>query len=284
MINLELIDEKRLFDDSAELSRSFFSKITAPLRVMPEAFIIGAQKAGTTSLYQTLQHYPSVLPAKRKEHYFFHNEAHFKRGINWYKSGFASRWYAHSEYKKVKSSCFSIDATANYFEFPETAARIKSVIPQAKIIVLLRNPVHRAYSHYRMSVKLGFEKADFYTALLQEMDRIQWGEKKGGHNFAYQRLGYASKGKYAFLLKDWINHFGSQLLIVCSEELFLSPGEIMEKITRHLGISYIKEIKFEHENAGTESEIPDQAKDFLQRFFLEHNQELRQLLNRDFPW
>lgn len=285
VLNLGLIDEKRVFDPSPEVQRSFILRATAGLRTLPDLFIAGAQKAGTSSLFDTLLGHPQILGTKFKEHYFFQNPDHFALGMGHYKTGFGTRWYSNKEYQKCRKKVHSIDATANYFEFPASAERIRSVIPAAKVIILLRDPVQRAWSHYRMAVRNGFEKADFPTALLQEEERIGWGASKGNHNYAFQRLAYRTKGIYADFLPAWLKVFKEdQLLVLQSERLFSEPEVILPIVLKFFELDSFP-IRLSHVNADPDPVFPDpETEENLRKFYYIHNERLYKLLGQRYDW
>ena len=253
----------------------FLGKVTSVLRTAPSVFILGAQKAGTTSLYQFLVENNYVSPSKRKEIFFFNNQHNFEKGLSWYKS--------HFPLFAVKRTC---DATANYFEAPNAAERLCKHFPEAKLIVLLRNPINRAFSHYQMSVKNGFEKLSFEEALESEDERMILGHNLDHkHNYLHQRLGYRSKGIYVDQLKKWLALFPmNQIHIVQSEELFSNPEIECQKILNFLGESAEIRMPLKKANSGSNNEISDSIRKVLSEFYDPYNQELYSLLNTDFNW
>lgn len=178
----------------------------------------------------------------------------------------------------------TIDATANYFEFPEVASRLYQFAPDARLILLLRNPVDRAFSHYKMAVKYGFEHLSFEEALAVEVERIEMG-KKWPHNYAYQRLAYRAKGEYSRLLKPWLEVFPtSQLLIVRSEDLFQEPKSTYTQILSFLQLEAMDATEFSKANVGQEGVIQPATRNQLQEHYKPFNAELEQLLGRSIHW
>lgn len=253
----------------------FFERSTATFRKTPDVFIVGAQKAGTSSLYRFLVENGVVARSKQKEIYFFNNSENYAKGMSWYKAHFP-----------LFSGISNCDATANTFESPESPARVKECFPEAKIIVLLRNPVDRAFSHYRMAASRSIEPLSFDRALELEDARMAFGEETGkGHNYVYQRMGYRSKGRYADLLKRWMHAFPpEQLLVIQSEQLFASPESKGKEVLRFLGASEEIKIPLNQENKGAESEMDENVRAALQHYYAPLNQELFELLGKSFDW
>src|SRR2546423_13513556 len=129
-----------------EVKINLFRRLTHKIRIIPDFLIIGGQKCGTTSLYYYLIEHPNIAPAVRKQMHFFDNR--FKKGFGWYKSNFPtifSKWYKTFLHKQ---KFVSGEATPYYLFHPLAASRVHQFLPDVKLIVLLRNPVNRAYSHY----------------------------------------------------------------------------------------------------------------------------------------
>ena len=118
-----------------------FHRITAPFRALPDFLIVGAQKGGTSSLYAYLAQHPSVLPSFRKEVKFF--DCNYFCGHTWYRAHFPLR------YKLSRGNRITGEGTPNYLFHPTALQRLALTLIDVKIIILLRNPADRAYSHYQ---------------------------------------------------------------------------------------------------------------------------------------
>lgn len=241
-------------------------------------FIIGGQKCGTTSLLANLVKHPSILKPNRKELYFFNNSNVFQYGLNWYLKQFPS----------VKENNFNIDATANYFESADAPKRLKQLFPNTKIILLLRNPTERAYSHFKMSVDCGFEKLGFSEALEVENERLLFGEKsikKYKHNYIFQRLAYRTKGLYFNYLQNWLNEFStSQIKIIQSEKLIQNPQHYYNEITDFLEIDRLQLDGFESLKVNNTSTISEDIKKQLDLFYKSYNEKLFDLIGEKYNW
>ena len=194
------------------------------------------------------------------------------------------RFHKRKVEKQLQRPTYSIDATANYFEFPESAKRIYEYNSEAKIILLLRNPVERAYSHYKMAASYGFEKLPFVEALDLEEKRIAYGSS-WKHNYIYQRLAYRAKGEYSRLIKPWLQIFPKeQLLIVQSERVFEAPQPFYEQVSKFLEIE-----KFEGELGEAKNKRAYEAMDAdvvkqLREHYAPFNAELETMLGQNMNW
>jgi hypothetical protein len=174
-----------------------------PLGRLPEFVIIGGQRCGTTSLYRYLAAHPSVRPATGKELQFL--TLHHRRGLRWYRGHFPVR----------PPGVLSFEASPYYLFDPEAPARAAALLPEARFVALLRDPVERAYSHYLHSRAYGVEPLSFPDALDAEPVRLA----RGGHT-ARRRYSYVARGRYAEQLDRWFGRVGRErVLVVRTEEL-----------------------------------------------------------------
>lgn len=184
--------------------------VSAP-GALPEFLIIGAQRCGTTSLYRYLAAHPSVRAATGKELQFF--SLHHRRGSRWYRGHFPVR----------PPGVLSFEASPYYLFDPEAPARAAALLPDARFIALLRDPVERAYSHYLHSRSYGVEPLSFADALDAEPERLA----SGGHR-ARRQYSYVARGRYAEQIARWHEHIAPErLLILRTEELSASYGRVL---------------------------------------------------------
>ena len=133
--------------------------------MLPEFLIIGAQKSGTTSLYNYLTQHPMVGTAFEKEVRYFNN--HFDKGLNWYKAHFPLR---------IRSSQFMTgEGEPSYLPHPVAPQRVYELVPQVKLIVMLRNPVDRAFSHYQHRFIRDREPRSFEEVCATDKDTLRNG-------------------------------------------------------------------------------------------------------------
>jgi hypothetical protein len=199
-----------------------------PRLPMPNFFVVGAAKAGTTSLHAYLSEHREVFMSTRKEpHYFscfemrpeFDNFEPAVRDPREYQDLFRG-----SEGRKAVG-----EASPSYLCDPNAAAQIKASIPNAKIIISLRNPVQRAYSHYLMEYYAGREKLPFNAALEADQRRP---EKGWGVSFQYIELGL-----YAEQVERYLGVFGRQnVLVILFEDLIRATAPVMQQVARFLDV------------------------------------------------
>ena len=122
--------------------------ITGFMHILPDFYIIGVQKSGTSALYDYLIQHPCIYPVRTKEIRYF--DKYYKNGNNWYQVNFPFKIHRHFVNKILGKPFVTGEATERYIDHPRVPERIKKITPNAKFIVLLRNPVERAYSHWNM--------------------------------------------------------------------------------------------------------------------------------------
>ena len=190
--------------------------------VLPNFIICGTQRGGTTALYHYLKMHPEVYMSVKKEVHFF--DLNFHRGVEWY-----SRFFSGARYGSYKAVG---EASPLYMYLEEVPERIHSLLPEAKLIFILRHPVDRAYSHYWHEVKLGFEHLSFEEAVEREEERL-----KAGSLFARQHYSYLDRGRYAAQLERYRKYFSKdQMLILINRDLRENTLATLQKVSEFLGI------------------------------------------------
>ncbi len=223
-------------------ARRRFRYATRKRRILPSFLIIGAQRAGTTSLFRYLLAHPDVAGPSGgdaavwwvKETHFFDEK--FTKGVDWYRSFFPLA-ATRERYRKRGHDLQAGEATPYYMFHPAVPARVAATLPDARLIALLRDPVERAYSHYQMMSRTGREKLDFEEAVAAEPERLAGVEEAlmsetvqvlpSGHRAHHQHRhrAYFSRGLYADQLERWLEHFDrEQLLVVGTEDLLGPPA------------------------------------------------------------
>lgn len=245
---------------------------------LPDFIVIGAQRAGTTSLHANLAEHPLLRPSIMKEIQYF--SLHIARGIGWYRACFPS---LRAGEKTFESSPF-------YIFDPAVPPRLRATLPQAKLVVVLRDPVDRAYSHYLHSRMLGHEELSFVDALDAEPSRLAAARAHDGAGAYYvQRAhSYFSRGLYADQIRHWFRYVDpSSVFIIRSEEMFSSPAKTYADLLGFLGIQSYLPSSFAHRNSHTDSSAPVLAasvRDELLRRYAGPNEDLRDLLGWSTVW
>jgi hypothetical protein len=265
---------------------------TAPLRTLPDALIIGAQRCGTSSLYKYLGRHPNVAPSLRKEIEYFSID--YGRGPAWYRAHFAT------EARRVVAGRFrgafaTFEATPDYLLDPRAPARAANDVPDAKLIAMLRDPVERAVSHYHHNRRLGHEPLSLEEAVRTENERIG-GElalmdaDPGYRAVVYRRFSYVTRGRYAEQLERWLEHYPrDRLLVLRSADLFTKPSETFARIVEFLELPEWEPPEFRnysYANAldGDYPEPEPAVMEMLAERLTEPNRRLVELLGEEFRW
>jgi len=274
---------------------------------LPDFIIVGAQKCGTSTLHYSLSKHPNIFMSNPKELDFFDNDDNFKLGIEWYASFF----------EKCPLDSIAGEASPEYFHCEQAAYRMAKLLPKVKIIILLRNPVDRAYSGYWHSVRIASETLPFNRAIKIEAERIV------NNPYGMKFYSYISRGLYFKQIKTYFDLFGrSKIFIIISEEYFSNPAGTLKKISEFLGVNcdkrFLDSVRMDIKNEGRtmrseklqrlykqlrkgQKQIPffatvinrinkkrekyptmdKETKRNLEKYFAESNQELDKLLRRD---
>lgn len=247
---------------------------------LPDFVIVGAQKGGTAFLYHLLTRHPLVGPATYKEVHFF--DRYFELGPEWY------RWRFPQPREREDRTTITGEATPYYLFHPLAPERMARVVPDVKLIALLRNPVDRAYSHYQMQVQRGTEKGTFEEALAAEGPRM--GEGDGDwDSFEYRHFSYLSRGLYAEQLERWFRVFGKdRMLVLKSEDFFAQPAEVLRAVQRFLSLPERKpdasELGSGRHEGGYRTKMDPATRRRLKAHFEPHNERLYRLLGKDLGW
>jgi hypothetical protein len=177
--------------------------------MLPTFLLIGAKKSGTTTLYWYLAEHPDVFLPALKEPNFFND--HWHRGVGWYERLFAP----------AGSALARGEASVRYTSFPEDAEcprRIASLVPQAKLLFLARDPIDRIRSHY-----------------LHELAALR--ERRPLEQALRENPAYLAQSRYAMQLQRYLDYFPrEQLLVLRAEELFRAPLATLPRVYEFLGV------------------------------------------------
>ena len=232
--------------------------------------ICGTQKGGTTALADYLSEHPDLCLPLSKELHFFDNEE-----INWKRPN--PNEY-HKAFKTGEPNQIWGEATPIYMYWEKSMERIWQYNPAIKLIVLLRNPITRAYSHWAMEKARGNENLNFLEALQQEETRSRGVLPLQNKIYSYQERGFYNEQLrriFRFFPKD-------QVLILKQEDLLNKPKKTLEKIYLHLDITQIKFSKPIHSHLGKYSEeISNEANELLRKVFWHEICQLEYLLGWD---
>ncbi|MGH3115861.1 MAG: sulfotransferase domain-containing protein [Gaiellales bacterium] len=263
--------------------------VTARGRMLPSFLVIGGKRCGSTSLYEYVIQHPAVLPPRVRKgtHYF---DVNFHRNWTWFRSKFPTQRRARRLEQELGVEVVTGEASPYYMSHPSAPARIARALPGARLIAVLRDPVERAWSHYRYSVQHGFEHlpvAEAFDAeparLEGEVERLLADSRYSG--FAYRHHSYLTRGLYAHQLDAVASVFPSaQILVLQSEQLFTEPNVALARVFRFLGLPPMAFDDLPVYKAGLSSEMPLGIRRRLQEYYAEPNERLYTLPGIGFRW
>ena len=280
--------ESSIYPYARSLYRAYCN-LAGPFHALPDFIIFGVSRSGTTSLYQYLAQHPNIEPCVIKEPRFF--DMYYDRGINWYRMNFPSIWKKFAATKLKHKKFLTGEASGAYLQNPHAPRRIHNLNPNMKLILLMRNPIDRAFSHYKRKVKNGSEKLSFEEVIEQEQSRIK-GEMERMENDEnyyspiYHSLAYLTTGLYAIRLKRWLKYFSlKQILILENSELQREPEKVYDKTIEFLGLPKWKLSNFrKFSKQDLKLDMDPQTRKKLLEFCKPHNEELYSLIGRRFDW
>ena len=224
-------------------------------RQRPDCIIVGAAKAGTTTLHSVLAGHPQVAPSRVKETRFYSDDEKFARGAEWY----ASEYFRHAAPDAVR-----MEARPAYLAWSDKVApriRQSSKDGRASIVVILRDPVARAYSDYCHRIRLGHEFRSFAEAIAREDEllRANWDELSRSGN---GRHGYVRASSYASRLRPFVEQFGpGQMHVLLQDDL--RPERFEQTISQLLAFLQVDPavaLTPERLNAPTRGRLPGLAR------------------------
>jgi hypothetical protein len=241
-------------------------------RSLPQAMIIGAMKCGTSSLHNYLTQHPGVIAPLRKEVHYF--DVRFDHGERWYRANFG----------RVGEPGLNLDSSPYYLAHPLAPQRAHALVPEAKLIVLLRDPVRRAYSHYWHERDKKRESLSFEEAIAAEPARLGDDEQRLARgelrqSRAHQHFSYLARGRYAEQLERWWRHYPRErLLVLRFEELARDPLAVLDRTLEFLGLSSIQNVRLEARNARKYPPMDPATEERLRDYFAPHEARLQALL------
>lgn len=281
-------------------------QVIGKTRILPSFLVIGAQRAGTTTLFDQLLLHPDlhgpvggrgeVTWADKEIHFF---DERFLLGLTWYRSFFPltlRRRWARARGGDVVAG----EATPYYIFHPLVPERVAATIPDVRLIAVLRDPVERAYSHFQMMHRSKREDLSFEDALEAEADRlaseseveleagttrfrIGTGERR--KHYHHRHHSYFARGLYAEQLERWLAFFPrDQLLVLAVEDLADRRAETLRRVFDFLGVRPLELRGDAVANQGSYAPMRAETRAELESRYAEPNARLVELLGRDFEW
>ncbi len=263
-----------------------YRQATSRGRRLPAFIVIGAQKCGTSSLFAYLAQHPLLIPAFKKEVHYFdggNNPAcdDFLRGPSWYRAHFPLE-------RNLAHEAMTFEATPRYLFDPLAPRRIHELVPQAKLIVLMRDPTERAISHYFHSVRQSLESEPIRHALKGEEARLEKVIETGQYKSrAFIHHSYKARGLYKQQIERFLPYFGfERMLFLSSEALFSTPAAVMEETFRFVGVdpkAAVNDLSPRNVTANRKPVDQDIYR-YLGDYFRPHNEELYAMIGKRFDW
>jgi hypothetical protein len=246
----------------------------------PSFLVVGAQKAGTTFLYHEVTRHPDVGAALTKEIHFF--DDNYRCGLPWY----------YGFFKHSGTRLFG-EASPGYLFHPHAIGRISRDLPNAKLLVLLRDPVRRAFSQYLHERRLGFEQSSTFEEALAlepirlqgELDRIEADERYVSH--AYRHYSYRCRGLYLEQIQRCHNLIGTdKVKILRAEDLYQRHSNVLADVFEFLELSAWTPTEPGRNDMaadGSKRLDPDTEAE-LRDFYRPHNERLYAYLGWEHGW
>jgi hypothetical protein len=253
--------------------------VTADLRQPPAVIVAGAQRSGTTTLFRLLSEHPQMVrPTAVKGTGYFDDG--YRHGPRWYRAHFPLR----------RPGRRSFECSGYYLFHPLAAERIARDLPDAHVVVLVRDPVARAHSAYRHESARGFEHLDFATAVALEPARTRAeGERlarEPGHvSFAHRHHAYLQRGEYADQIARFVAALGpGQVHVVDADALFADPVGEWVDLQRSLGLRIWRPDHVDRWNERPGSALDPDLERRLREHFDAHDAALTNYLGHSPSW
>ena len=264
------------------------SEATAGLRMEPEFILIGAQRCGTTSLFRALAAHPQVMPptVRKGVNYF---DLNYYRGMRWYQGHFPVAEMARRRAARYGGPV-AFEASGYYLYHPFALERLARDLPDAKLVVMLRDPVERAFSAYKHEYARGFEHEGFERALELEDERLAGEIERMRENIRYESLAhrhhsYRHRGHYAEQLERAFGFFPpEQVHVIDSEAYFDQPARQYQRLLAFLGLHAHEPTGFRQVNARPSAPLPVKTRQVLSEYYAPHDERLAKLLGRPLRW
>ncbi len=258
-------------------------RVTAPLRMLPGFLIVGAQRCGTTSMYRALAEHPSVRKAvlHKGVHYF---DMNYDRGLGWYRAHFPLTSRAPA------GAAQTFESSPYYLFHPLAAERIAADLPGVKLIVLVRDPVERAYSAYTHEFARGFETEPFEAAIELEPGRLNGeAERIAAEPGLSQPQPPAPCLPSARTVREQLDRLEqlfdrADIHVVDSGDFFTKPEPVYDGVLDFLGLASDDYPQFERHNARPRSAIPEALRARLDEHFVSFDEQLIHWLDQVPSW
>jgi hypothetical protein len=286
--------------ESGRTASVTFGRLTASRRLLPSFLVIGGQRCGTTALHRALIAHPVVAgPVLHKGINYF--DLGYHHGPRWYRGHFplratAGRRAAGARLPRRDGSSGTpepqaMESSGYYLYHPLALPRIRQDLPDVRLIVMLRDPVERAYSAYKHGLARGFETEPTFEGALEleesrlagEEERLRTDPRYVSHS--HRHHAYLTRGRYAEQLHRLYDVFDpGQVHVVASEEFSTRPEPVFAGILEFLGLPAWRPASFERYNSRPGKPMPEPLRRRLEDHFAPYDEELGQMLGQPPVW
>ncbi len=240
--------------------------------MLVDFIIAGTQKGGTTALHEYLGGHPDIYMPKKKELHFFDSESHS------FDYGNTDYTYYHSNFVKIKNHIKLGEATPIYMYWYTAPERMWHYNKDLRIILTLRNPIDRAYSHWNMEVKRGYESKSFSEAIRTESNRCR--EKLP---FQHRIYSYIDRGYYSEQIKRLLFFFKQeQILALKSDDLIRNPNMQIRNVCKFISVSQMDNITLKTAHAREYSSLMSKNdREYLSNIYKHEIRTLEDMLGWD---
>ena len=258
-------------------------RLSSGLRILPGLLIVGGQRCGTTSFYRALERHPLILkPVWHKGVHYF--DLHYDQGMGWYRAHFPLRASAARIERAFGRSPVAFESSPYYMHHPLAPSRIARDLPDVKLLVLVRDPVERAYSAHAHETARGFEHEPFERALALEPQRLEGEVERIRADPAYrshalQHQAYVTRGQYAEQLERLAALVGRErLLVLDSGDVFAEPAAAYDRVLGFLGLPHCGTPVFGRHNARRRPDMSQATRNRLSAHFEQYDARLERWL------
>jgi len=264
-------------------------RLTSHSRMLPGFLIVGAQRCGTTSMYRTLSEHPAIVKAvlHKGVHYF---DMAYDRKLSWYQAHFPLRAAGRKAGRAAGAEAMTFESSPYYMFHPLAAGRIARDLPGVKLLVLLRDPVERAYSAHAHELGRGYETEPFARALGLEAERLAGEAERlvadpSYASHSHQHHAYRARGQYIEQLERLEACVGrDRIHVVDSGDFFTEPERVYDGVLEFLGLPDRGYPVFERHNARPRSALPEELRADLDAHFRPYDERLAEWLGEVPSW
>jgi hypothetical protein len=260
--------------------------LTSRWRLQPSFIILGAQRAGTTTLYRVLSEHPALArPTVSKGIGYF--DVNYGKGPRWYRGNFP---LARMARRRHGPDATTFESSGYYLFHPLAAARIAHDLPDVRVVVMVREPVERAYSAHRHELNRGFETEEFEAAVDLEEQRTSGEAERmiadpSYVSFDHRHHSYLARSRYSEQIDRYIDVLGrDRVYVVDADVFFADPAGEFERLRSWLGLPEWRPTKVEQWNAQPRTPMRPELRERLERYFEPYDARLAEQMGRAPSW